>query len=289
MKQFLLFDEKNINVIEGTHINNPTSVILHIHGIGAHFQFVYNSMDDFQSRDRFFSKFNIKSFGLEFEGHGLSDGLRCSINNIDNLVDNIDLVIKFIRKNYSQKIFLMCESMGCAIALKYTLTKNNNISGLIFYAPLIGISDKLKPNIIVRNILLILANIVPTLPLISTTKNMSEMATTNNDYLIAKEHNPYFYKGAHRLCTGKALINISEWINENGYNLETPILIFHGLSDCITDPSITENIFKTFKSQNKELYLLNGAYHCLLIKENNDPLLPELLINKTLDWIKKIE
>lgn len=283
MKQFLLLN--NINVIEGIDISNSNAIILHIHGIGAHFQFVYKSMDDFQSRDNFFSKFNLKSFGLEFEGHGLSGGIRCAINNIDNLVDNIELVVNYIKEKYKQKIFLMCESMGCAIALKYSIIKNNDIAGLIFYAPLIGISDNLKPNIILRNLLLILSNIFPNLPLISTTKNMSQMATINEEYIIAKNNNEYFYKGAHRLCTGKELVNITEWIDENGYKLDIPILIFHGLSDCITDPFITKRIFDSFISKDKELYLLEDAYHCLLIEHDNDRMLPELLINKTLNWI----
>ena len=88
---------KKINIIEGTSNKNIKAIIIHIHGIGSHFQPLFECIDDFKYRDELFCKFNYKSFGLEFHGHGKSEGTKCSISNFDDLLDDLDTLVKFIK------------------------------------------------------------------------------------------------------------------------------------------------------------------------------------------------
>ena len=41
-----------INVIEGKYIYNPLGIIIHIHGLGSHFQYVYDTPNEFNYRDK---------------------------------------------------------------------------------------------------------------------------------------------------------------------------------------------------------------------------------------------
>jgi acylglycerol lipase len=287
MKEFYLINKKNnkINILEGKEINIINGIIIHIHGLGSHFQNLFNSLDEFENRDNLFIRFNYKSFALEFHGHGKSEGDRCKINSFDDLIDDLETLINHLNKILSCPIFLFAESMGCAVCLKYCILRKNNIKGLIFLAPMIGIDEKLKPNILITKILTNISYYLPSLPLITSSNNLSQNSIDNLDFINAKNKNVYTYHGYHKLSTGRELINVSNWINENGHLLDIPIIIFHGLKDTITNPLYTKKIFDSFHSKNKKLHLLDDGFHCLLIESKTNPYLPGFIFGKIIRWL----
>jgi len=287
MNEFTLLNKNNkkINIIEGINIIYIKTVIIHIHGIGSHFQPLFECIDEFKNKDQLFSNFNYKSFALEFQGHGKSEGTRCAINSFDDLLEDLDVLINYIKTRYNQPIFLVAESMGCAVALKYCVTKKNDIKGIILHAPLFGIDDTLKPHFLIILILTIISYFLPEIPLISN--SLSSQSINNQNFINARKENIFSYKGNHRLNTCREMIKISDWIDENGHLLETPILIFHGLKDTITNPLITKTIFDKMISKDKELNLLEDGYHCLLIESEENPYLPGYIIGKMINWINE--
>jgi len=289
IKQYYLKNHLNlnINILEGNTIENSKGIIVNIHGLGSHFQTVYDCIDEFTCKDSFFKKFNFKSFALEFHGHGKSEGNKCFINNFDDLVEDLDIVIKYIELQYDQPIYLLCESMGCAVAFKYCIIKKNKIKGVIFLAPLFGVTSKLKPNILLKNILLPISYIFPWLPLISSSSNLKSLATLNENYNDLKEKNDYFYKGKHRLSTCRELLFISDWIEKNASLFTIPILIFHGKNDFITSVDDTNKIYEKINSTDKTLHLVENGYHILLIDSINNSFIPEFILIKTLKWLNK--
>ena len=176
--------------------------------------------------------------------------------------------------------------MGCAVVIKYCITRINNIKGVIFISPMCGVHESIKPNWIKIKLLLFLAYFIPNTPLISSTKNLSQIVTKNKKYLKLKSKNKYFYTGKHRLCTGREIFNVTNWINKNSHKFDTPILIFHSKEDTITDPIITKDFYNNIKSENKKLYLLENGSHCLFIKDYKDSILPQYVINKILLWLR---
>jgi acylglycerol lipase len=287
MNEFTLFNinKKKINIIEGIDVSKIKTIIIHIHGMGSHFQPVFECIDEFQNRDKLFSNFNYKSFALEFHGHGKSEGTRCAINSFDDLLEDLDLLINYIKTRYNQPIFLLAESMGCAVTLKYCITKKHDIKGIILFAPLFGIDDKLKPNFLIELILTIISYFIPDAPLLSN--NLTSISVNNQNFLTAKNKNTFSYNGKHRLNTCREMMKISNWIDKNGHLLETPVLIFHGLKDTITVPLITKKIFDKIISKDKELNLLEDGYHCLLIESEENPYLPGYILGKIIYWINE--
>ena len=173
-----------INIIEGkevTECKGIKGIILHVHGVGSHFQFVYPNLDELITRDEFFSKFGYKSFGFEFYGHGKSEGLNCSIINFSDLVTDLANVVTHINSKYPNKsVFICAESMGGAVCLKYIIEKIylNCIKGIILLSPLCGIDDHLKPSPFMIKLLLGVSKILPNLQLALTTKKMSSASLT---------------------------------------------------------------------------------------------------------------
>ena len=249
----------NINIIEGVDVPNAQAIILHIHGIGSHFQFIYKNLDDFSERDYHLSKFNYKSVCFEFYGHGKSEGPRCCINNFDDLVDDLTAVILHLKTKFSNTsapipIYLFAESMGASVCLKFIITSTNldaldAIRGLIFISPMCGIDPDLKPGPVMTNILMFASNIIPEWKLLTTTNKMGTRNVINKDFIKARDASPYIYKDAHRLATARELYLNSLWTPENAHLINKssksnpipkPILIFYGLCDKITPPASTK-------------------------------------------------
>ena len=102
MREFKIMNSKNIplNVIEGAELTNPDAIIINVHGITSHFQMVIDSEDTIEYRDMLFYSNNIKSYALEFHGHGKSHGIKCSIDDFDDLVDDLYTIVKHIKNKY---------------------------------------------------------------------------------------------------------------------------------------------------------------------------------------------
>lgn len=291
MKEFFLKSNNgNINIIEGSDIMDSKlqGIILNVHGLGSHFQFIYDTPDEFINRDKFFSKFNYKSYAFEFYGHGKSEGERCIINNFDNLLDDIDCVIKYINNKHNKKIFLCAESMGGSVVLKYIHNNINcdNIGGLILLSPMCGIDDMMKPSYISAQILLMMGYTFPKLKFSFLTKNLNEEYMEIKDYINAKKNCIYRYRGAHCLCTLRELYNISLWIPENIKTIDKPVILFHGSGDTITSPADSIKIMDRIYNKNNELILLDTNEHSLLVPKNYDDMIPNFVYGKILEWLE---
>jgi alpha-beta hydrolase superfamily lysophospholipase len=280
-----------INIIEGKHIDNIKGIIIHIHGIGSHFQHVYDSLDEFSERDSFFSEMNYKSFAFEFYGHGKSDGERCHINDFNDLVSDLVSVIKYIKTTYTDiNFFLLAESMGCAVVLKHIIDSMHNKSiqspsGIILLCPLCGLDERLKPPKILINILTIISYIIPKLKVNINNSNTNSDSSINLEYMNNKKLCNHTYKPPYMLCTIREIYNISLWIPNNVADIEIPILIFYGLNDKLIPFDSVKTTFEKIKFSDKELIILPESEHCILIPNTNYDLTPYYVYIKILNWL----
>lgn len=279
-----------INIIEGKDINDIKAIILHVHGVGSHFQFVYENLDELVSRDNFFSKFGYKSIAFEFYGHGKSEGLNCSIENFSDLVSDLSNVVIHINEKYQKKpIYICAESMGGAVCLKYIIDQFylSCVKGIILLSPMCAIDDHLKPNPLMIQILLKASWLMPNLQLALTTKKMSSETTVNEEFIEAKNSCPYGFRGPHRLCTVRELFQVSLLIPEQANRITIPVLLFHGLRDKITTPNGSIKVFEKISSVDKEIVILPESEHCVLVLNSHDDLTPNFVYIKILDWLEK--
>ncbi len=288
IEYFIKSKNGKINVIEGVEITDCKGIILHVHGVGSHFQFVYDNLDELESRDNFFSKFGYKSIGFEFYGHGKSEGLNCSIGQFSDLIIDLSNVVTHINSKYPDtNIYICAESMGGAVCLKYIIEQTylSCIKGIILLSPLCGIDDHLKPSPWMIQILLGVSRIFPNLQLALTTKKLGSETTVNKDFIEAKNSCPYGFRGPLRLCTVRELFKVSLWIPENVSEISIPIILFHGLRDKITTPNGSIGVYNKIKSTDKEIVILPESEHCVLVPSSNSDLTPNFVYVKILDWL----
>lgn len=288
--QILNTKEQKLNVCEGSYIEDPSCVVLHLHGIGAHFQIIIENEDCFLYKDFLFSSSNIKSYALEFSGHGKSDGLRCSIDNYDDLLEEISIMVKYIReKHIEKKIFIYGESMGAGLAVLYQMKYqlDSFIDGYILMAPMLGLSDSVKPSYPIIQTLIGLSWVFPELPLLGATTHISN-SCKNKEYLSAKLKCKYQYNEKVRLNTARELYMAVEYIQENKDYFNSPCFILHGIDDTVTDPKKSISFYRSIKNKNKKLYLTHDCNHILTLGIDNNDKRPKEILNKIVSFITEL-
>ncbi len=291
MREFKINNLRNIkiNVLEGSDIENPSAILLNVHGITSHFQESYYTEDSFIYRNNFFYSNNIKIFGLEFHGHGKSDGLKCSIDSFDNLVDDLHCLVTYVNEKFGKNIpkFIIAESMGGAVAIKYNIKYQfeTNINGYILLAPMCGIDEKLKPHPLAISILMFLSNYFPTVPVLGTNSDM-EKSCKNKSFLERKKKNEYYYHGKLRLNTARECYYTSLWINQYGHLFNAPLFLLHGIDDEITNPYLSIKFFNSVANKSKKIYLPKGSNHTLALPTSDEDVRPKIIWIKILLWIK---
>lgn len=293
MKEYLI-NSKNgkINILEGDDVDNCKGIILHLHGVGSHFQYVYNSCDDLRVKDKFFISHGYKTFAFEFHGHGKSEGSLHVIHDFNNLVIDLENVIDMIEKKYINKnIFIIAESMGCAVAIKYIALRIHNIKGLILLSPICGINYSQKPNYCFERLLSYTSYVFPLLQY-TIGSSIAQQSTTNKEYLKSKID-------AYPLCTLREVINTCMLIPKLGHLINCPTYILYGENDNIICIDSIETFYYNINSdkikqviKNKNHYLLipssdNEKHFFNFIDKNGKIAInnPVLILNMIVDWI----
>jgi caffeoylshikimate esterase len=289
MKEFFIkSNEKRINIITNNdEINNPSNVIIHIHGAGSHFQHIMDTPNSINYRMNIFrEKLNSVSYGLEFSNHGKSNDFTTNnlglVNDINDLINDLNMLLIHIK--YNLPIFIIAESMGAGVCIKNAIINNPKINGYIFLAPLCGIADEIKPNIIMKNILIYGSYLYPSFIL---SNNSAEKVCMYDKYNQNKINCVYNNKD-FKIATGRECYNLSIWIESNCDKFNDNILIIQSTNDKITCVNKTKEFFYNCSSINKELFLLDEGNHTVLVPRYKDDYYPQIVYYKIINYINSL-
>ncbi|KAL0714465.1 hypothetical protein Bca4012_021444 [Brassica carinata] len=104
-------------------------------------------------------------YGIDYEGHGKSGGLKGYIQNFDHLVDDVSSHFSSIcekEENKGKMRFLMGESMGGAVVLLLARKKPEFWDGAVLVAPMCKLAEEIKPHPTVIKFLSKLTRVIPT-------------------------------------------------------------------------------------------------------------------------------
>lgn len=238
---------------------DPKALIFLCHGYGMECSF---SMRGVGIR---LAKAGFEVHGMDYEGHGKSDGLQGYIPLFDNLVkDCSDQYISICEKkeNTKKTRIIMGESLGGAVVLRLHRLKPEFWDGAILIAPMCKIADEMRPNPMVISILTKLCRIIPTWRIVPTPDIID---AAFRDPQIRKEirANPYCYKGKPRLQTAYQLLNNSLDLEKRLVEVSLPFLVVHGGEDTVTDPSVSKLLYESALSKDKTFKLYPGMWHSL--------------------------
>ncbi|KAH7294932.1 hypothetical protein KP509_27G025400 [Ceratopteris richardii] len=224
-------------------------------------------------------------FGLDYEGHGKSDGPKAYIKSFSNVVDDCVDYFKTIREReeYRDKArFLLGESMGGAVALRVHRKESNDWNGAVLVAPMVKIADELKPPTIVISILEKLCILFPTWKIVP----IRDIIDTGLKDPLKREEmgsSPYAYHDKPRLRTAFELLNASLDLEQKLKEVTLPFIVVHGEADVVTDIAVSRSLYETASSLDKTLKTYPDMWHSLLFGEPEKNI--DLVMSDIVTWL----
>ena len=281
-------DNINLNIVTNTlmdlsktHKLTHSGILIHVHGLGSHFQSTFDSMDSFTNRTNAFNSYI--SYGLELRGHGLSSGTRFMISDFDDYLSDLNCLVEYIKFFHSEPIYIIGQSMGGAIACKYTMKFPDIIKGIVLLSPMCGLSDNLKKSWYSIKTMMLLSYIIPSYKMLSI-YNEHEM-NYYNKYIESKKSCKYQNHDYVRLDTSRECYNTMLWLQENSYLLTVPVLALHSINDMVTSYKTTEEFINNCSSPDKTIILRTIGKHNLLGPLSEDDTSPVDVLEIIKKWL----
>ncbi|KAI9117221.1 hypothetical protein K1719_011387 [Acacia pycnantha] len=98
-------------------------------------------------------------------------------------------------------------------------------------------------------------------------------------------YNVLLYKDKPRLGTALELLKATQEIEQRLEEVSLPLLIMHGESDIITDPSASKALYDKARVEDKKLCLYKNAYHDLLEGEPDETI--SSVLHDMISWLDK--
>ncbi|XP_054786347.1 caffeoylshikimate esterase-like [Prosopis cineraria] len=224
-------------------------------------------------------------YGIDYEGHGKSDGLSALVTDFDALVNDCSHYFSSIsekEENKKKMRFLLGESMGGAVALLLHRKMPHFWDGAILVAPMCKIAEEMKPNAATIKVLTLLSKVIPTWKIIPT-QDIIDAAFKVPQVRNQVRANSYCYKGRPRLKTGFELLRVSSEIEKTLHEVSLPFLVLHGEEDKVTDPSVSSELYEVASSTDKTLKLYPSMWHGLLYGEPPEHL--NIVFSDIISWL----
>ncbi|KAK7356396.1 hypothetical protein VNO80_15667 [Phaseolus coccineus] len=224
-------------------------------------------------------------YGVDYEGHGRSAGVRCLINKFDNIVDDCENFFKIIGElpEYRGKPrFLYGDSMGGSVCLLLHKRDPTFWDGTVLVAPMCKISDKLKPSPIVVNVLTKFEDIIPKWKIVPT-KNIIASAFKDRAKREAIRSNKLIYQDKPRLKTALEMRRTSMGLEDTLHEVTLPLLVLQGEKDRVTDPEISRTLYEKASSTDKTIKLYMGMCHGVTTGESDENI--TLVFRDIITWL----
>ncbi|XP_075075743.1 uncharacterized protein LOC107808804 [Nicotiana tabacum] len=258
-----------------------TPVSLKVRGL----VFLLHGLNEHSGRyDDFAKKLNAngyKVYGIDWTGHGGSDGLHAFVPSLDYAVNDMkNFLSKVLDENPGLPCFCFGHSTGAAIVLKAALDVKvrANIAGIILTSPAIGIQPT-------HPIITVLAPVVSFLmPRFQLSAANQTGITVSRDpaALLAKYSDPLVFTGSIRARTGYEILRITAYLQQNLSKLTVPFLVLHGTDDAVTDPEGSKKLYQEASSTDKSIKLCEGLLHDLLFEPEKEEVVKDII-----EWLNQ--
>ncbi|MDO8168228.1 alpha/beta fold hydrolase [Candidatus Phytoplasma melaleucae] len=256
-----MFLNNNIFYMHFRTIINPRANIIITHGLGE------SSLDYLHIADFYFRN-NYNVILYDVRGHGKSEGKKGDIYNFHILLDDLKLIVDYVKQKYPFKVILIGHSMGGIIVNCY-LTKYSNVEGaIVSSAPFKSLQNKnLRYPLYSLNFF--------------KKKRVNFSSGKIAHFPLDDGYYPYRLEYvSYRLLRNLLILSIN-YLKKRFFLYKTPILFVYSITDPIVSYKdgilISNNVF----SQDKTLILYKNSYHNLF----HDIELQKVL-QDTLTWLK---
>ncbi|WJF91008.1 alpha/beta hydrolase [Paraburkholderia bonniea] len=244
-----------------------------LHGLAEHAQ-------RYQALAQELNAAGIELLALDLRGHGHAPGARTWVSHFDEYLLDAEALLRVAARS-GHPLFLMGHSMGGSIAALYAIERANShgtpLAGLILSSP------ALAPGRDVPRWMLALSQVISRIwPRFPALKIKPELLARDPAVVEANRRDPLVHHRAIPARTGAELLLAMTRIKQGRGSLRTPVLVYHGTSDKLTEPDGSQEFGAHVGSPDATLTLYDAAYH-----ETMNDLERERVIQALLEWIIK--
>lgn len=217
-----------------------------------------------------------KVFGMDWIGHGGSDGLHAYVPSLDYAVTDLQTFLqKVLAENPGLPCFCFGHSTGAAIILKAVLDPKIEgcIEGVVLTSPAVGVKP---PHPIFTVLAPVVSFFIPRFQCRAANKQGISVSR-DPAALLAKYSDPLVYTGSIRVKTGYEILRISTYLQQNLSRLRVPFLVLHGAADNVTDPEASKTLHEEAASTDKTFKLYEGLLHDLLFEPEREAIMKDII------------
>ncbi|XP_051113572.1 uncharacterized protein LOC127239450 [Andrographis paniculata] len=221
----------------------------------------------------------FKVYGMDWIGHGGSDGLHAYVPSLDYAVDDLKMFLdKVLAENPAVPCFCFGHSTGGAIVLKAVLDPKVQklVAGIVLISPAVGVQPS-HPLIVALAPLF--SMFLPRFQF-SAANKPGAVVSRDPQALMAKYSDPLVFTGAIRMRTGYEILQTTGYLQQNLQRVTVPFLVLHGMDDTVTDPEASRKLYLEASSADKSIKLYEGLLHDLLFEPEKQE-----ITNTILSWL----
>ena len=249
-------------------IESPKATLLLVHGLGEHsarYEHVAKALNEIG--------LNVYSFDLR--GHGLSEGPRAFIKDIEEFRQDLEVVYRNTPKDLP--FFMLGHSMGGLIVSHFLLyNERTDVKGVVLTGSALEVGDDITPT---KQRLIRTLNWIS--PNLKTVKLDPNSITTDKKEVEKYINDPLVFHEAGKAGMGVALLNAISDIKLKFKDFNYPTLIMHGGNDLITNKLGSKSLYDQSKSKDKTLKIWEGSLHEIFNETNKDE-----VISFMTNWLK---
>lgn len=204
---------------------------------------------------------------LDLRGHGLSEGVRGHVPDINPIVDDCVQYFDSVRsKCPNLPAFLYGESLGGAIAMLVCLRgqSTRTWAGLILSGSMCGVSTKFRPVWPLEMLLPLVAAFFSSWQLVMT-KPLAGRSLKEEWKRRLSSLNPNRPECRKpTAATALEFLRVCQEVRRRSKELKTPLLVVHGGDDTICDVESAAAVYDTAGSKDKTLRVMPGMWHQLI-------------------------
>jgi acylglycerol lipase len=209
-------------------------------------------------------------YALDHRGHGRSDGPRALIDRLDNAVADLDrLVSDALAQHPALPVFLLGHSMGATVAVRYALSHQGRLTGMILSGALAAIETGAPLRLAGR----VLSVIAPTLPLIAVDP---ALVSRDPQVVSAYESDPLVHHGKLPARTLSELASAIDEFPDAVPAITVPTLILYGTADRLCPASGSKMLAERIGANDKSVKAYEGLYHEILNEPERDEVLADI-------------
>ncbi|KAL3374237.1 hypothetical protein AABB24_005946 [Solanum stoloniferum] len=223
----------------------------------------------------------FKVYGMDWIGHGGSDGLHAYVPSLDDAVNDMkQFLSKILAENPGLPCFCFGHSTGAAIILKAALDPKveSRIDGVVLTSPAVGV----KPAHPIFTVLAPIFSFLLPRYQFSAANKRGAAVCRDPAALLAKYSDPLVFTGSIRVRTGYEILRITAYLQQNLCKLTVPFLVLHGSDDAVTDPEGSKKLYEEASSTDKSIKLYKGLLHDLLFELEREEIMQEII-----DWLNQ--